>query len=266
VIKISLPIFQVLDRFKFPPPIEADIQFFTCLSQDPVYGGSTHLRTGSIVGLPANFAYRSIDDIDKTKLQIGQKLINWDSPEGKLFADSLILSDNAKRFVIARQVNYLKSLQVYIDNGFLVFFSLLAYWAGHAANVLLHLKRKLPTWLRVGAYACFASIGVTLYFLAKDEYFCFLDDKADKRAGEFGKDYMAGGLEYYSKELQRNKALRVILGEYGERIYTPFGNYVSMWRLRHAPPTTRREKMEFFLEKKIKEQISEKADGGVIQS
>ncbi|XP_064648116.1 transmembrane protein 177-like [Lineus longissimus] len=255
---------EVLDKFQLRPEAEADLQLFTCFSQDAVYGGSTHLKTGSIIGLPANFAYKSVNDIDKSKLTIGQKAIKWDTPEGTLFAESLILSDDAKRFAIARQINYLDSLEIYVDNGFLLCFSMLGYWVGHAANVLLHLKRKLPTFMRGSLYVCIASVGATLYFLAKDEYICYLDEKVDRKSADFGKEYAAGGIEFYAKELQRNKALRCLLGDYGKKVYTKYGNYVTTWRLRHPPPITRHEKMEKFSTRKVNEENarSEKVNDG----
>lgn len=47
---------------------------------------------------------------------------------------------------------------------------------------------------------------------------------ADERAANVSPSYAEGGLEFYEKILQRNTALRQLMGKEGEDLYTVFGN------------------------------------------
>ena len=42
-----------------------------------------------------------------------------------------------------------------------------------------------------------------------------------------GKDYALGGIEFYNKALQRNMAIRTLMGSQGEKYYTKYGNHVT---------------------------------------
>lgn len=48
--------------------------------------------------------------------------------------------------------------------------------------------------------------------------------KADEQAANVSPSYAEGGLEFYEKILQRNTALRQLMGKEGEKLYTIFGN------------------------------------------
>ena len=92
-----------------------------------------------------------------------------------------------------------------------------------------------------------------------DTYYCHRDHKVDRKVVQLGREYAEGGLEFYTKLLQRNMALRLLLGEAGSRLYTVYGNNVAKWRRPHAMLTERRD---FFVNclKELDEQSSKAAD------
>lgn len=50
------------------------------------------------------------------------------------------------------------------------------------------------------------------------------EEDGDGAAAAMGMSYMEGGVEFYSKILGRNVALRQLMGKDGEKLYTVMGN------------------------------------------
>lgn len=71
------------------------------------------------------------------------------------------------------------------------------------------------------------------------------DLKTDDIVAQLGENYTEGGLEFYEKTLQRNKALRKLLGSKGEALYTYYGNDTPgvLWT-KGAPITVKRAKFQ----------------------
>lgn len=72
---------------------------------------------------------------------------------------------------------------------------------------------------------------------------------ADNKVGSIGLNYAQGGVEFYAKTLQRNIALRSLMGSSGEKKYTFYGNDVEFVRQKHVPFTERKSNMEVLAEK-----------------
>jgi hypothetical protein len=71
---------------------------------------------------------------------------------------------------------------------------------------------------------------------------------ADRKTGKLSLDYAKGGVEFYSKILQRNMALRGLMGPSGEKMYTLYGNDVEFLRQSHVPYSERKKNMELLAE------------------
>lgn len=82
--------------------------------------------------------------------------------------------------------------------------------------------------------------------------YCFLKDSTqmyyEQYVDEFLKEkdpiFAEGGQEYYEKMLQRNKALRKLLGKEGESRFSVLGNENFFIRQKHLPLLNRKEFFE----------------------
>lgn len=235
---------KVFDTVLWDPLSEANVQLFTVYGQDIVHRGSTFSRYGGIVGIPVHFRYRTKDDVETDKIILNNKTIDWTSEAGQQLLESLVLSENARQFAIARELFYLRSHHIQIRPLMIGMSMFTAYWMGAAANMTFNLSHRLPVVSRGIVYTFFASIGATLYCLASDNYSWFRDRKADQKAAELGPGYAAGGLEFYSRLLLRNMALRKLMGPEGGKRYTAYGNDIHFWRSPTVPLTARKDALK----------------------
>ena len=110
---------QVLYNLNLDINLEAKVFPFVSYDLDPVSRGSINIRTGAIVGIPHIFAYNSPTDVKKELFKIyndySYSEINWESGTGKAFLESLVLSDQAKMFGIARELKYAQSYGPHIE-------------------------------------------------------------------------------------------------------------------------------------------------------
>ncbi|XP_076461933.1 transmembrane protein 177-like [Babylonia areolata] len=235
---------QMFDKVLWDAASEAGVELFTAYGQDIIHRGSTFTRQGAIVGIPVNFKYRSVLDVEKEKITLNNTHIDWDSATGKQLLDSLVLSEKARQFAIARDLFYVHTFHMYVKAGLMGVSCFSAYWLGAAVNTVYGLSRRLPTASRVVIYSFFAGMGATVYCFASDSYNWFRDRKVDKQAAKLGLEYAEGGVEFYNKQLQRNMALRALLGSEGGKRYTAYGNDIHFWRSPTMPLTSRRDGLQ----------------------
>lgn len=76
---------------------------------DVYNAGSMKSRFGGIVGIPANFEYSGVDDIEKQDVVLQGRKLNWSSEGGKLLEECLVLSEDEQVFAIAREMLTLNS-------------------------------------------------------------------------------------------------------------------------------------------------------------
>ena len=102
---------------------------------------------------------------------------------------SLILSDRAKKFGIAREVMHTNDNHVYVQSGMFCAVSAMAYVTGMYAGAVMDIKRRLS---RSGRGFFYATIGfgfLTLYLLFSDAYECRRHRRSDRWAAELGESY-----------------------------------------------------------------------------
>ncbi|CAH1788372.1 unnamed protein product, partial [Owenia fusiformis] len=176
---------------------EPGCEFFACYGFEPVHMGSFKLIKGCIVGLPLNFKYKTMDDIDRDKIFVMQKDMDhdkpqppkWNSDAGVALLDSLVLSENAKKFAIARELEYCNSHYVWVNSGLISAYGFMAYWMGFATNVMLNLKTRLKPWARGGLYLAFGASAYSLYLVSHDAYSFRQDKKVDRKMGDVSLQY-----------------------------------------------------------------------------
>jgi hypothetical protein len=231
------------------------ISFFPCREHNPISIGSVNVKAGARIGLPPSVILKSAEDLDKSTLTVGKdkKPIDWDSENGLKLENALILSDEAKKFVIAREVNHVRTSYLYVD----LFMQAISLGGGaFLMGVFDKILEKQKRFNMHVAHSPARSILVLLsgafmfcgYIQANDLYYYWSEYKNDKRTGEMRRDFLEGGVEYYEKVLSRNQVIRELMGERGLEFYTAEGDEVIKWnRYRHMPFTLRRQYLVNYL-------------------
>jgi len=220
------------------------------LSLTEPYGWG-ELGRNALIGFPEYFYWVNIEEVPIDKMRFGTNLDSGsncmlspsqlDSDAAKSFCSSMILSDNAKKFAIAREVNRTIA-QPFLIQGVISFsFTLLTYNISRIVNQRLGLFKR-PPLIRGIMYVSLLPSMILSYFVIKDAYSCFIDKQLDKKAAQINSDYAAGGVEYYDKMMQRNRALRELNGESGRAMYTGKGDIVhGIVRVKTASIQERRD-------------------------
>lgn len=211
-------------------------KFFTVVGLDTFHAGSTKLREGPCVGLPHTFTYGRVEDVEKELLLVRGEKFNFESSIGQELLNSIILSERAQKFAIAREIHACTTQYVYLQALFGAASLYLVYCMASFINTRFNFL-KLPRVARFVMYGLTGSIGMVNYVMLKDGLAVYNDRAADIATCSMGKVYILGGLEYYEKLLVRNRALRDALGATGKAQYTFYGNEEVFIRTKRLPIT-----------------------------
>lgn len=217
------------------------MSFFMSSSFDPVIYGSTYLKTGSLIGLPYYYNYETADDLPdsiferpsliypeppydrererKYREQLEESIgsgtttrkvdkIDRYSPEGIDYANSLLLSDNAKRFSIARAIFLADSYRTSINSG-LLFVSFMIMGSLGQGLVIVTKSTERHVMRRAGCYLAALVIGAGCLKITYPMVSSSHASKADRRAIKLGPDYEEGAEEYFSKKAMRNYCMGI---------------------------------------------------------
>ncbi|KAG9271203.1 transmembrane protein 177 [Astyanax mexicanus] len=225
---------------------------FAAFGFHPVGAGVPWLPAGAQIGIPANFN-STVDDqagITNRTILINGKELEWDSELGTSLKNALLLSRDAQKFAVAREVSRLES------GGPLLQAAVAPICLAGACLYSVALKQMFGLLsgsliFRAGVNVVALSLGAVSYFLASDAASQWLEFYSDKRAASLSHDYAKGGVEFYDKILSRNKTLRHLMGQKGQEMYAPSGNLfpANVLSLKHAPYTSRRDGILSLLKK-----------------
>ncbi|XP_053545774.1 transmembrane protein 177 [Bombina bombina] len=224
---------------------------FAAFGFHPVSAGIPWLPSGCLIGIPANYSNtqeNGVGIMDRV-LMINGKEVDWNSEHGTYLQQALHFSVEAQKFSLAREVVHAQSnspvIQAFVAPSCFTGVCL----SGVAIKQILGLYSG-PMILRGLLNIGLAVIGLAGYFLSYDAVSQWLDYQSDKKVASISKAYAHGGLEFYDKILARNRTLRYLMGEQGEKVYAPSGNLFpkySFW-LKHAPYTSRRNRIQHSLQ------------------
>ncbi|XP_038044455.1 transmembrane protein 177-like [Patiria miniata] len=201
--------------------------------------GLPWLPNGVQFGVPAILK----DDPDLSARRFANPIkTTADTEEGRDFRNSLSLSESARKFTLAREVVKIKRNTTASSVAIAPIITLANFAGVFAAQVFL----PLPLYANVAVVGtCFVVIYQFLMGVVNEREDLIADDKAAK----LGEDYIRGGLEFYEKTIQKNIALRKIMGKRGEQMYTYYGNEVPGWIYSSgASNTQKRDKLKRSLE------------------
>jgi transmembrane protein 177 len=218
---------SVMSDIHLGPKRKTLCTFFHSNEVNVVSYGSLLTIWGALISLPYYFSYSKPTDVNINHIKIRSKYdIDWNSKSGKKLLNSFILSDAAKKFAIAREVHFADSIRLYSQT----FFIYVAGFSGYySANYLTKkngiTNKPFLTLLPIYMIAFFTSY--IFYLIIQGIADDYIDHEVDLRTVKnYQKDYINGGLEYYQKLLERNKALRDLLGEAGLQMFNPEGDEI----------------------------------------
>ncbi|XP_076264958.1 transmembrane protein 177 [Rhynchophorus ferrugineus] len=231
---------DTLDLLKIPQAEKLYYKPFMVCGFNIFGAGFNITKFGVAVGLPHHYVYDKIDLFDRSKIKVNGESVVWESDAGKELLNSLILSENAQKFAIARTIKHQQSPKLIIDTILGTASCLFTYSLSRLLNVRYNLYQKAGQY-RFIMYTLVGSIFTLNYFLLKDATQLYYDQQIDKELKDMHSIFAEGGKEYYTKILQRNIALRQLMGKEGEQIYTVTGNDNYMFRTKHLPLVHRKK-------------------------
>ncbi|KOC60212.1 Transmembrane protein 177 [Habropoda laboriosa] len=225
---------EVLDDINLSEKDRERIQFFNNHDINVFHAGTIRTKYGAIIGIPVNFQYEDADSISEQTLSIQDVQIDWNTSAAKQFRRSLILSENAQKFALAQQVLTVKEPDVLYNTAFATIDAAL----GVTFYDIIYSVFKLDKQRQMNrfVYMIIVAVGCTFcWLLVKDELNNYRELQVNNELSQLGPKYIQGGIEYYQKLLDRNKALRVLLGEKGRRLFTVTGNESVFIRQKRLP-------------------------------
>ena len=160
----------------------------------------------------------------------------------QVFTTSLILSDDAKRFAVAREIERGKT-DGYRWNGVIMPVHIaITYLLCRLGNRKAMLFRRAPIY-RLAMYQLVGGIMAFSAVFMKDVIKYNLESVLDNKACGLGIGYARGGVEYYDKQLKNHIALRTLMPDNkGQKLYNLKGDtWTSLFRPYKQTPITQRK-------------------------
>jgi hypothetical protein len=206
--------------------------------------GSFAFRRGFLAGFPKIILFESTKEVQLDKLTVGKKNL---SPEQQLsksaqdLKNSLVLSENAKKFLIARELNRGLLVIPGIEEKYMMIFlpmmySLHVYVYNH---LNLGSASRISRLIWTGISLLFPSV---VYITARNIQKDSNEQRVDVAACSLGPTYAAGGIEWYSKLIMRHLAMRDLLpNDQGKLQYNLAGEeYQPLFINKHRPLAIRK--------------------------
>lgn len=230
---------ETLELLKVPSIRRTDCRPFMTSGFDICSAGSGYSRFGIIVGLPNNFMYNDVDSLDKPRIKVNLESVNWELPASNQLLESLIFSENAQKYAIARELRYRESVKPLIDVFLTTTALLMTYGLSRLLNTKfnLYVKHRI---VRLGMYGLVSLLSFGNYFLCKDAIEHYYEEAIDEELKKTSPIFVEGGKEYYSNIIKRNIALRELMGKEGRNLYSPSGNVNYLFRQKHIPLVDRK--------------------------
>jgi hypothetical protein len=195
--------------------------------------GWGELKSGSLLGYPFYFNFKEEAEVPLRNMQFGHRGSSYAkylsetemrSAEALQLVDGLLLSKDAKKFCVAREIEKIALAPQYQLAATSSALILLGLFTSRIINKKLDLFRKPPIFRGVGYSTVFITL-TSIYFVFKDSMNRRTQGKVDASASRISAAYARGGVEYYSKIMQRNVALRSLSLD-GTKLYSMKGEEV----------------------------------------
>ena len=194
--------------------LEGQPSMFVLTLEEPAGWGDSG---SELIGYPPYFHFSKPQDVPLDKMRFGGGGLRkaevltrkqGDLPEARFFCDSMVLSPEAKKFALAREVKRVASGPQYYFTTLNALWVLLTYNIARHGNQKLGLfKKGMKPLFRLMWYAGLAPTMILSYFLAKDLISRQIEKASVSAAAGLGPAYAKGGEEYYNQMLLRNKCI-----------------------------------------------------------
>ncbi|XP_054724357.1 transmembrane protein 177-like [Uloborus diversus] len=213
---------DVLNQCKISEEEKKKLRFFNVVGHNVTHAGGTNSPWGAAIGIP--FTFEKAEEVDFSQLKIvGKEEIDW-IVDGQELMEALIISDKAKKFALMREIYSCDFLPVLENSALAAFCVFLPAEFIRKINMTSSNFRKWSFLRRSIFYSVLYGFGFALYKCLHDPLKHLNDLKCDKLSAEAGPDYLEGGIEFYAKSLEKNQALRQLLGPRGKKMFTEKGN------------------------------------------
>jgi len=212
-------------------------KFFSSTHPETCSWGDINSSAGAIIGYPFWFRFTSETEVPLHKFQYGRKgseiVKSMSDSEkeraaGKNLANSLILSDGAKKFGVAREIIKVRDQPSFYYQGFMAGCGVTLYIA--LSKLINHkwILLRAPPLLRIANYVISFNMSLLIYVTSKDVHNRKVQALVDEQVSSLSKEYAEGGVEYYTKLMKRNAARReLVLGD--DRRYNLKGEEIHEW-------------------------------------
>lgn len=231
---------QVLEDLSLPLYEKKYLEPFTVFGFNLFRAGSVNSRWGAIIGIPINFTYRSTKTVDPSPIQVNNEPVNWNRQDAKDLLDALVLSEDAQRYGMAREILMAKNDGPLVRSSLAAFMVSSVYLIGRGMNDKLNLLPQ-PRSVRIFFYSIATAFSYAVWAVQKDIINVYWEKEADSAIAQLGDRYKRGAVEFYEKEIKKNLALRTLLGADGEGAYTPAGNEKFLFRQPTIPLDQRKQ-------------------------
>jgi hypothetical protein len=214
----------VLKNVKIARVDKGTYKFFLVSGDEPFHWGSAESKSDVLIGLPWNFMYKSLDDINVSDLRVfGDQVVNWDSKNGKRLLQTLVLNEMEQKFAIAHEICMTNNYRRITTPALFVacvFFGVFVRGIVDKHPQLVKLSAAAKRACKIGGFV----MALMNFIVMRNALNIYYQTEADIRAAETGPEYFDGALQYYTKMLQRGKAYRSLLGEEGPKYFTAEGD------------------------------------------
>ena len=155
----------------------------------------------------------------------------------------MVLSDDAKRFAIAREIHRGQTIS-YLSNGIILpIFIAVGYLTSRFINKKFVLFKRPPVF-RLSMYCIMATLVTYTSVLFEDAMKYYTEGGLDEKTCGLGARYAKGGIEYYDKLIKSNIALRTLQPDnQAKNMFNIQGNpWPSLFRpYKYVPLTLRKQ-------------------------
>ena len=209
---------------------DSSVGLFNFVGNEVYSIGSLHLPNGAYIGVPIYFNFTDVSQLNAGDIRLlGQYRTKrtTNAPVIKRLFDSMILSEQAKQYALAHQLNFLSSSYVLVKSANIFLCTLGSFVLANVLNQKLGFvasKKRLPRILC--GLMCFLSItvitGAVLDQLL-DEWYDIRALRQTLKLAKAKPEYQIGAIEYYQKLIERNKAMYEMLGDHASHYFTEDG-------------------------------------------
>jgi len=157
----------------------------------------------------------------------------------------LVLSEDARRFAIAREISAIRGISVWAYSLYPLISITSTYLLSRHFNEVFNCRQHPFRYI---IYFLASTFGLAIYTICTDITTSYIEGSCDVEAAGINASYAKGGLEYYAKQQQRNQALRELMGTDGEKLYTVTGNEVTFIRIKTTPLSDRVRAIQKFIQ------------------